>query len=289
MSTIPMNFAARRRSRGTSSVLRPLDEWSWRRTACVALTSGVLVFALGLRAWRMSDASQVETSRAAWTATQAKARDAARIADELPVLRARASSGRPAPEHWSAADALRAVADLAAQNGLRVADMEPVAVKGGEPKARETVPERALKLRADGSFAEMRRFLEALAGLPRLVVPENVQIRRQPGVLAIEGTLRIFETLPAVAPASAPRANAFVVDPFGSADAAAQGGSMLLVGTFVGRHRGMALLQSGRDVDSFAPGQTIGDARLGRVMPRAIELAREDGVSRVLTIAEDRK
>ncbi|MDR5794082.1 type 4a pilus biogenesis protein PilO [Caballeronia sp. LZ008] len=288
MSTIPMNIAMKTRSRGALSILQPLDEWSWRRTACVALALSVVVFAFGLRAWRMSDASRLDESRVALAAAQAKAQDAARIADELSGLRARASSGRLDPEHWSAADALRAVADLAAQSGVRVADIEPVAVKGGEPKQREPFPERALKLRADGSFAELRRFLDALAGLPRLVVPENVQIKRQANALAIEATLRIFETLPAVAPAAVSRANAFVIDPFGSADAAAQGSDMLLVGTFVARRRAMALLQSGRDVDSFAPGQKIGDERLGRVVPRAIELAREDGMSRKLTFAEDR-
>ncbi|BBU28560.1 hypothetical protein BTHE68_22940 [Burkholderia sp. THE68] len=289
MSTIPMNLPVKRHSRGMPSVLQPLNEWSWPRTACVGLILGLLVFITGLRAWQMSDASQLDASRAAWAAAQAKARDAERIAAELPDLRARAASGRMEPEVWSASDALRAVADLAAQNGLRVAGIEPVALRGSDPKAREPIPERALKLRADGTFAEMRRFLEALAGLPRLVVPENVQIRRQTGELAIEATLRIFETLPAVSPAAAPRANAFIVDPFGGADAAAQGGDMLLVGTFVGRHRAMALLQSGHDVDGFAPGQKVGDEWLGRVLPRAVELARNDGMSRKLTLAEDRK
>ncbi|WP_250514107.1 type 4a pilus biogenesis protein PilO [Caballeronia sp. INDeC2] len=289
MSTIPMNSAAKTSARGAPSILQPLDEWSRRRTMCVAIALGLLVFVLGLRAWRTLDASQLDASRVAWTATQAKVQDAGRIAAELPDLRARAASGRMEPEQWSAADALRAIADLAAQSGLRVADIEPVAVKGSEPKVREPIPERALRLRADGAFPEMRRFLGALAGLPRLVVPENVQIKRQPGTLAIEATLRIFETLPAVSAAAASRADAFVVDPFGDAETASQGGDMLLVGTFVGRRRTMALLQSGRDVDSFTPGQKIGDEWIGRVMPRAIELARADGMSRELTIAEDRK
>ncbi|SAK64971.1 hypothetical protein AWB82_03507 [Caballeronia glebae] len=289
MSTIPMNIAVKKRSRGARSILKPFDEWSWRRTACVALALGLFVFALGLRAWRMSDTSRLDASRAAWAAMQAKAQDAARIAGELSDLRARASPGRLEPEHWSAADALRAVADLAAQSGVRVADIEPVALKSGGPKLSEPIPERALRLRADGSFAEMRRFLEALAGLPRLVLPDDVQIKRQANALAIEATLHIFETLPAVAPAAASRANAFVVDPFGGADVAPQGGDMLLVGTFVARRRALALLQSGGDVDSFAPGQKVGDERLGRVMPRAIELAREDGMSRKLAFAEDRK
>jgi Tfp pilus assembly protein PilO len=289
MSTISMNFAANTRSRRAPSILQPLDEWSRRRTACVAIALGLLAFVLGLQAWRTFDANQLDAGRVAWVATQAKVHDARRIAAELPDLRARAASGRMEPEHWSAADALRAIADLAAQSGLRVADIEPVAVKVGEPKLAQPIPERALRLRADGAFPEIRRFLEALAGLPRLVVPESVQIKRQPGTLAIEATLRIFETLPAVSPITASRVDAFVVDPFGNADAVTQGGDMLLVGTFVGRRRAMALLQSGRDVDGFAPGQKIGDEWLGRVVPRAIELARTDGISRKLTFAEDRK
>ncbi|WP_250477159.1 MULTISPECIES: type 4a pilus biogenesis protein PilO [unclassified Caballeronia] len=289
MSTIPMNFAMKTRARGAPSILQPLAEWSWRRTMCVAIALSVLVFVLGLRAWRTVDANPLEASRVAWAATSAKVQDAGRIAADLPDLRARAASGRMEPEHWSAADALRAIADLATQSGLRVADIEPVAVKGGEPKRSEPIPERALKLRADGTFPEMRRFLEALAGLPRLVVPESVQIRRQQGTLALEATLRVFETLPAISRAAASRANAFVVDPFSNADAAVQGGDMLLVGTFVGRRRAMALLQSGRDVVGFTPGQKIGDEWIGRVIPGAIELARTDGNARKLTFAEDRK
>lgn len=289
MNTMLMNLQAGKPSRGAHAIMRPLDEWSWLRTACAAVALGALVFGLGLRAWRMTDASQLEASRAALTAAQAKAQDMGRIAEALPGLRARAASGRLEPEHWSAADALRAVADLAAQNGLRVTSIEPVASQSADPKAREPFPERALKLRADGAFGEMRRFLDALAGLPRLVVPENVQIRRQAAALAVEATLRIYETLPTVAPAATPRANAFVVDPFGGAEAATQGGDLLLVGTFVGRRRAMALLQSGRDSDAFAPGQKIGDEWLGRVVPREVELAGNDGVARKLSLAEDRK
>jgi hypothetical protein len=51
----------------------------------------------------------------------------------------------------------------------------------------------------------------------------------------------------------------------------------------------MALLQSGRDVVGFTPGQKIGDEWIGRVIPGAIELARTDGNARKLTFAEDRK
>jgi Tfp pilus assembly protein PilO len=290
MNALTMNLAARKDSRGLRAVLQPPEEWSRLRTACVAVALAALVCAIGVRAWRTSGVSQLDASRAAWTAAQAKEKEAGRIAAELPGLRARAASGRMEPEQWSAADTLRAIADLAAQSGLREAAIEPATKKPVDAKAPQPVPERVFRLRAEGTFAEIRRFLDALAALPRLVVPEGVQIRQQAGALAVEATLRVFDTLPAIALATAaPREKAFVVDPFGRADFSAQGGDILLVGTFVGPRRAMALLQSGNDVDGFAPGQKIGGERLDRVVPRAIELARDDGMSRTLTFAEDRK
>ncbi|BAN24294.1 type 4a pilus biogenesis protein PilO [Caballeronia insecticola] len=292
MNSIAMKLpAARKRERNLPSIWQPIDEWSRRRTALAALAVASLVTVFGVRAWRMSDASQVDASRVEWAATQAKARDAGRIAAELPELRARVALRRLEPEHWSAADALRGIADIAAQSGLRETAIEPVPAKiakGVEPKTPAPTPERTLKLRAQGSFAEMRRFLEALAGMPRLVVPEGVQIRRQPDALVIETALRVFDSLPPIPLATAsPRANAFIVDPFGSGESA-PGGDMLLVGTFIAPRRVMALLQSAVDVDGFAPGQKVGQERLARVVPRTVELVRDDGSSRKLTMTEDR-
>jgi Tfp pilus assembly protein PilO len=290
MNAIPMNPAARKGSRGPRALLQPPEEWSRHRTVSVALVLALLAFVLGARAWRISDASQLEASRVAWTAAQARSQEAGRIAAGLPDLRSRAASGQLKPEQWGAADAWRAIADLAAQSGLRETSIEPATRKAVDPKASSPIPERALRLRAEGTFEEIRRFLEGIAGLPRLVVPESVQIRRQTGALVVDATLRVFETLPPIALATeAPRANAFIVDPFGSADAGGRGADLLLVGTLVGPRRAMALLQSGTDVDGFAPGQKIGAERLGRVVPREVELARDNGLSRKLTIAEDRK
>ncbi|WP_157055982.1 hypothetical protein [Candidatus Burkholderia verschuerenii] len=50
----------------------------------------------------------------------------------------------------------------------------------------------------------------------------------------------------------------------------------------------MALVQNGPGVDDFVPGQMIGDERLGRIAPHAIELASVDGVSRSLSFADVR-
>jgi hypothetical protein len=64
---------------------------------------------------------------------------------------------------------------------------------------------------------------------------------------------------------------------------------MLLVGTFLGPRRAMALVETSAGVEDFAPGQMIGDERLGVVHRQSIELARRDGVPRVVGFAEDRR
>jgi Tfp pilus assembly protein PilO len=262
-------------------IAQPLDEWSNRRMVCSALALAVAVFAFGLQAWQASGASQREAARDALDAARTRASHVRQISATLPELRTRVAADALKPEHWSAADALHAVAQLAAQSGLRVTDIEPVTKGAG-------VAERALKFRADGAFTEIRRFIEALSGLPRLVVPESVQIKRQAGALSIDANLRLYETLPAVPLPEPTRADAFVIDPF-SAQSAARNADLLLVGTLVGRHRGMALIQNGQDIDGFAPGQTLGAERVGRVARRVVELSAEEGGVRTLTMAEDGK
>lgn len=122
-------------------------------------------------------------------------------------------------------------------------------------------------------------------------MPEAVHIRRQAGALTVDATLRIHDTLPAVPLAEPPRMDAFIVDPFAKESAAgsSRGAGMLLVGTLVGRHRAMALVQSAKSVERVEPGQAIGDERLARVQPRVIELVSGEGALRTLTFAEDGK
>ncbi|VXC48809.1 conserved hypothetical protein [Burkholderia sp. 8Y] len=287
MSTVTMNFPTRL----PHPIFQPLDQWSKRRTAITAIALAFVLFALGLQGWRTSGLSQRDASRAALAATQRKLDDVGRVVAELPDLQTRVAASAMKPENWTAADSLHAVAGLAAQNGLRVTEIDPQALKSGVPKSTPAPSERALTFRAEGAFPEIRRFLETLSGLPRLVVPEAVQIRRQAGALSIDATLRIHDTLPAVPPAEPPRMDAFVVDPFGKDGAAgfSRSAGMLLVGTLVGRHRAMALVQSTKNVEHFQPGQKIGDERLERVQPGAIELASDEGALRTLTFPEERK
>ncbi|MDR5758312.1 hypothetical protein [Caballeronia sp. LZ035] len=299
MNAVPMNLASRRderwSTRGAAMLLRPLDAWSPARVAASALALALLVGAAGACAWRMSDPGRLGLARAELTAAQSREHEVRRIKEALPGLKARALSARLQPEHWSPADALRAVVELAAQSGLREVSIEPSARAGTGTEASPVESGRALKLRAEGSFNEIHRFLESLAGLPRLVVPEGAQIRppagaRSSGALAVEASLRVFENQPGIPLAvAAPRTSSFVIDPFGGGEALAQGGDILLVGTLVGSRRAMALLQSGKDVGGYAPGQKIGAERLARVVPRAVELMRDRGPVRKLTLTEDRK
>ncbi|MDR5879283.1 type 4a pilus biogenesis protein PilO [Caballeronia sp. LZ032] len=303
MNAMPMNLLLhrdKRRNMRVAALLRPLDAWSRTRLAASALALTLLVGVAGTTAWRMSDPGGLELARAELTAAQTREHEVRRIRAELPGLKARALSARLQPEQWSTADALRAVVELAAQSGLRDVSIEPAARAGAGPEAPSQVESgRPLKLRAEGSFNEIHRFLEALAGLPRLVVPEGAQIRQPAGVrssggladaLAVEASLRVFENQPGIPlTVAAPRASSFVIDPFGGGDALAQGGDILLVGTLVGTRRAMALLQSGSEVSGYAPGQKIGAERLAWVVPRVVELMPDRGPSRKLTMAEDRK
>jgi Tfp pilus assembly protein PilO len=274
MSALTMNVSAR-------SIWLPLDEWSARRTLLSALLLAFAVFFIGMQTWRASGLIDLEASRSALDEAHAKVGQARRLSANLPDLRARAKAGDLNPPSWTAADALRAITELATQSGLRVMEIEPI-----QPNATD----RALKFRADGAFPDIVRFLQALSGLPRLIVPERTQIRPQAGVLGIEAALRVYEALPAVPMPEPARTDAFVIDPFGkeSAGGFARGSDLMLVGTFVGGHRAMALVQSGEDVDGFVAGQRIGDERIGRVAPRSIQLAGDDGLSRTLTIAGER-
>jgi hypothetical protein len=202
---------------------------------------------------------------------------------QLPGMRARSGDGAPLIR-WTVADALHELTTLAAQSDLRIGMIEPSAQKGDGLEI-----ERPLKFRAEGSFGEIRRFLDALEGLPRLVVPEAVQMKRAANALALEATLRVFENLPAITRREPSRRDAFAIDPFGvkNGTSVGDGGAMLLVGTLRAWRRGMALTETAAGVDGFLSGQMIGDERLGNIRSRSIALSR-NGVARTIGFADDR-
>src|SRR5882757_6993879 len=144
-------------------LLQPLDAWSGYRIALTGAVVAALVFAAGVSLWRSSDPGGTEASRSALHDAQERLDRARAMTAQLPVMRARSGEGAPLIR-WTVADALHAMTALAAQSGLRIGMIEPSAQKGDGLEI-----ERPLKFRAEGSFGEIRRFLDALEGLPRLV------------------------------------------------------------------------------------------------------------------------
>ncbi|OTP79694.1 type 4a pilus biogenesis protein PilO [Caballeronia sordidicola] len=270
-----------------SLLSEPLDAWSNFRLAVTGVVVGALVFALGTALWRSSDMGGTQASRSALDDARHRLDRARTVTNELPAMRTR--SGEDARRsRWTVADALHEITALAAQSGLRIGTIEPSVQKGEGLES-----ERPLRFRAEGSFGEIRRFMEALEGLPRLVVPADVQIKRDVLVsnsLGLDATLRVFEDLPAVARPEPSRRDAFAIDPFGVKNGTGPGdaGAMLLVGTLRSRSRSMALLETAAGIDGYTPGQAVGDEWLGSVRARSIELRRVDGVARTIAFAEDR-
>jgi Tfp pilus assembly protein PilO len=267
-----------------SLLAQPLDAWSGYRVALTSVVVATLVFAAGVSLWRSSDLSGTQASLSASHDVQQRLDRARAMAAQLPEMRAHLGDGAPLAR-WTVADALHELTALAAQSGLRIGAIEPSAQKGEGIEI-----ERPLKFRAEGSFGEIRRFLEALEGLPRLVVPADVQMKPAANALALEATLRVFEDLPAIARADPSRRDAFAIDPFGvkNGTSVGDGGAMLLVGTLRARRRAMALVETSAGVDGFLPGQMVGDERVGNVGSRSIELRRTDGVVRTISFPDDR-
>jgi Tfp pilus assembly protein PilO len=265
-------------------LLQPVDAWSGYRIALTGVVVAALVFAAGATLWRTSDPSGTEASRSALHDVQQRLNGARAMASQLPAMRARLGAAAPL-SRWTVTDALHEITALAAQSGLRIGTIEPSAQRG---EGLET--ERPLRFRAEGSFGEIRRFLDALEGLPRLVVPADVQMKRGVNTLALDATLRVFEDLPAVERPEPSRRDAFAIDPFGvkNRTGAGDAGAMLLVGTLRGPHRAMALVETAAGVDGFSPGQMVGEERLGSVRSRSIELSGRNGVVRTIGFAEDR-
>ena len=262
----------------------PVDTWSNWRVALTGLTVWLLVFVAGAFLWHASDLSGTEAARSAFDDAQRRLDRARTVIEQLPSMRARLSEDLPA-SRWTVADALHQTTALAAQSGLRIGTVEPSLQKGEGLEI-----ERPLRFRAEGSFGAIRRFMVALEGLPRLVVPADVQMKRGANGLELEATLRVFEALPPVArPAPAPK-DTLAIDPFGARNGVGAGGQgvMTLVGTLRGRHRAMALVETAEGVDAFAPGEMIGAERLGSIRSGSIDLARRDGVMRTVAFAEDR-
>lgn len=266
---------------------QPLDAWSKVRLAVTGVIVGLLVFCGATVLWQTSDMSGTDSARTALQDANERLSRAKAIVEKIPELRASAGNAATAAQ-WTIADALRDATALAAQSGLRIGNVEPAAQKG-----EGLAIERPLRVRAEGSFNEIQRFLAALDSLPRLVVPADIQMKRGPSALQFDATLRVFEALPPIARSagtSSPASRELTVsDPFNATTIATSGDTAAtqLVGTLRDRRHALALLQTADGVQGFAQGISIGGETLGRIRSASVDMTTRDGRVRTLALQED--
>ncbi|WP_322047148.1 hypothetical protein [Paraburkholderia sp. J67] len=259
---------------------RPLHAWSARRRAAFALTLGVVAAVLTGAACVTMDVGGRETAGVALADAQARLVSARQTLARLPALRRDAQDWPQRPRHGSAADDMRDVSQLAAQAGLALVALEPVSPGSGKmPVSRGT------KLMAQGSFAQLRDFLDGLAELPELAVPVELTLRRGAGGLAISATLQVFDGLPAIAFAQDAQDGGALADPFadrlGRASGATEDAAMRLAGVLVERGRAVALVETASGTTAVQAGTTLAGARVLEVNPARVVLAL-DGATQTL-------
>ncbi|MFL9873566.1 hypothetical protein [Paraburkholderia megapolitana] len=170
----------------------PLEAWSGARRLAVALLVAVGVFVPGARSWSAVDLGGIAASRVALDDAQRRLVSARHVLAQLPALRARvaAKALHGQPVVWTSADDVRAFSQLAARSELVLVSLEPGAASGEGIDAM-----RSVKLAARGNFAQIMRFVHGLTGLPVLVVPADLTVKRHDDALEIAATLQVFSKL----------------------------------------------------------------------------------------------
>ncbi|MGH8781928.1 type 4a pilus biogenesis protein PilO [Paraburkholderia sp.] len=274
----------------------PLEAWSAQRRLVVALVVAFAAFVLGVQGWRSADVDGFDASRAALADGQRRLAEAMQATTQLPALRrdALARAQRARPPVWTSADDVRTLSRLADESGLALVSLEPGAESGS---ATDTM--RPVQFDARGDFAQLMQFVAGLAALPVLVVPSDVDITRDGGMLSVKATLQVFSRLPPAATALARASNAAAdaddepevvfYDPFSprAADVdESAGASLRLVGLLRDRVHALALVETDDGPIAAAPGQQIGDGRVTHIDAAGLTLATSLG-ARQLTLAKD--
>ena len=248
-----------------------LYAWSPRRRLAAALVIAVLAGASMSGACIVWDPLGVHGARAALADAQKRLDDARLAVAHLPALRGAAARTAPrAPYKGNSADDIRRVSQLAAQAALVLQALEPGAGGGAQAEAF-----RSIRLVAQGSFAQLRALLEALAREPVLTVPTELAIRRSGAGLSISAILHVYDALPAVplALASADEKVPEVasLDPFAAAAADGAGkDGWRLAGIIQDRQHVVALVETPKGVLTAQAGQRIGDGRVVQVGPARV-------------------
>ncbi|CAG4916704.1 hypothetical protein [Paraburkholderia saeva] len=271
----------------------PPEAWSGRRRFTVAFLVALAVFLAGAYAWQRIDLGGAQLKQSLLEHAQHNLASARHATTQLPALRlagANASALRDATS-WTSADDLRAVSQLAGRHGVELLTLEPQPLAGAGITAT-----RPLRLTARADFAEWLGFLRGLSGLPTLVVPGDVTIKRQADTLMINATL---ESFPALRPVSAQDAGKsgteadeeaddyLFFDPFSPVNRPlmTEDPSLRLVGMLRNSFRGLALVETAGGVTAVAVGDHLGVERVTRIEAPGVGLSR-NGQTRTLTFAE---
>lgn len=269
----------------------PLEAWSVHRRLVVVLVVAFAAFVLGEQGLRSADLDGFDASRAALAEAQHRLTDARRAVTQLPALRdeARERARHARPAVWTSADDVRTLSALADDSGLTLVSLEPGAESGA---ATDTM--RPVQLAARGDFAEVLQFIDGLTTLPVLVVPFDVEIRRDGNMLSVNATLQVFSRLSPVANVSShvdadDEPEIVFYDPFSQratgVDASVDVG-LRLVGLLRDRVHALALVDTDDGPIAAEPGQQVGDARVTRIDADGLTLTTSLG-ARQLTFAED--
>ncbi|MGF6780569.1 hypothetical protein [Paraburkholderia sp. GAS334] len=259
----------------------PPEVWSVRRRFAVASVIAVAVFVAGDNAWLAADLGGVQASRTRLEEARRHLADARQAVARLPALRgaaAKAPALRDATK-WTTADDLHAVSQLAGNHGVELLTLAPQPASG-----TGTTAMRPLRLTARADFAEWLGFLRGLPSLPTLVVPADVTIRRQGGMLTINATLDSFSALhPAptqVAGTSSRDEDEDILffDPFSPVNPPilSDDASLRLVGLLRDSSRGLALVETPDGVAAVTVGERLGAERVVRIDPLGISLTGND-------------
>ena len=276
----------------------PLEAWSGARRLAVALLVAVGVFVLGARSWSAVDLGGIAASRVALDDAQRRLVSARHVLAQLPALRARvaAKALHGQPVVWTSADDVRAFSQLAARSELVLVSLEPGAASGEGIDAM-----RSVKLAARGNFAQIMRFVHGLTGLPVLVVPADLTVKRHDDALEIAATLQVFSKLiPVGAGRVTPQdemldasdapidQDVALHDPFspqriGGVDLP-DAMRLRLVGLLRDRTHGLALVETAQGTQTVEPGQSFGEQRVMKIDARGLALAAR-GEAHLLTLA----
>jgi hypothetical protein len=266
---------------------RPLHAWSTERRALVALMLGCVAAVLAATACITADVGGAETAHVALTDAQVRFVTARQTLARLPALRIDARDWPQRPHHGNAADDMRNVSQLAGHAGLALIALEPVTPGAGKAQAF-----RATRLMAQGSFAQLRSFLDGLAELPELAVPMELSLKRGASGLAVSAQLQVFDGLPAVAFAADEDESIQSTDPFlerfGSSSTAKGDGALRLAGMLVERGRAIALVETAEGTTAVEAGATLAGARVLEVNPARVVLS-VDGAQQTLDWAQEKR